>query len=83
MAAGDPEVSSNDAFEGAMDDPFAGDDSAGSDSPPPAGVDPFGGDAGGADPFGGDSGGAMDDPFGGGSDAGAADDPFGGDPFGS
>ena len=79
LAEGTPNVAADDALEGAMSDPFAGEADAAAPSAP-AGADPFGGDAGGADPFGGGAGGA--DPFGGG--AGGAD-PFGGgaDPFGS
>ena len=80
MAEGQPNVKADDALEGAMTDPFAGEADAGA-AAPAAGddSDPFGGDSGGPDPFGGDAGG---DPFGG--DAGG--DPFGGDaggdPFG-
>lgn len=87
---GQAAIDSDDALEGAMTDPFAGDASAPADSSPAAddgGADPFGGgDAMESDPFGG--GGDAADPFGGsgmeadpfgGSDAA---DPFGGDPFG-
>ena len=78
LADGQPNVAAQDALEGAMNDPFAGEADPSAPAAP-AGTDPFGGDAGGADPFGGGAGGT--DPFGG--DAGGAD-PFGGgdDPFG-
>lgn len=86
MADGQPQVVADDAFAGALDDPFAGEadaGAAGAAAAAPA-TDPFGGaGAGGADPFGGAGGGA--DPFGGAGNAGGAD-PFGGgggaDPFG-
>lgn len=78
LAEGEPNVTSDDALEGAMDDPFADEPAAapdaGGDAPADAGdADPFGGDAApaDADPFGGDSAPADDDPFG-----GADDDPF-------
>lgn len=90
MAEGKANVVADDALEGAFDNPFADDGTAGGGGAAPAAdTNPFGGggDAGGADPFGGGAGGA--DPFGGGGDAGAGagDDPFGGaaddDPFGN
>lgn len=97
MAAGQPNITSDDALEGAMNDPFADDPNAAPAPAPAGGGNPFGGDAGGGtdpfggggagDPFGGDAGGGAD-PFGGGGDAGDAGggtDPFGGggaDPFG-
>lgn len=69
LAEGQPNVTADDALEGAMDDPFADEappaSAAGGDAPA-RGDDPFGGQ-GGEDPFGG----AGDDPFGGGGD-----DPF-------
>ena len=78
LAEGEPSVTSDDALEGAMDDPFADEPvpapDAGGDAPADAGdADPFGGDTApaDADPFGGDSAPADDDPFG-----GADDDPF-------
>lgn len=79
MKDGQPSIESGDALEGAMEDPFAGDNSVPADAVPPNDTsDPFGGgDAGGgADPFGGGDAGGGADPFGG-SDAGGAD-PFGG-----
>ncbi|MDG2219977.1 MAG: hypothetical protein P8L85_01260 [Rubripirellula sp.] len=88
MAQGKPQVVADDAFAGALKDPFAGQPAAA-----PAGgaaapaSNPFGGggaDAG-ADPFGGGGAGAGADPFGGGGASDAGADPFGGggaDPFG-
>jgi hypothetical protein len=80
LAEGEPSVTSDDALEGAMDDPFADEPAAaadaGGDAPADAGdADPFGGGdtaPADADPFGADSAPADDDPFGGASD----DDPF-------
>jgi hypothetical protein len=88
MASGQPEVVADDAFAGALNDPFAGEPAAGAaPAAAPAG-NPFGGGAGagaGADPFGGAGAGGAD-PFGAGGGAGdAGADPFGGggaDPFG-
>ena len=82
---GTPEVTADDALDGAMSDPFA-DDPAPAGGAPAGGDDsnPFGGGGADTDPFGG--GGAESDPFGGGGDAGGAmEDPFGGggDPFGN
>lgn len=86
MAEGQPQVVADDAFAGALNDPFAGeaDPTAGGAAAAAPAANPFGGaGAAGGDPFGGAAGGA--DPFGGAGDAGGAD-PFGGgggaDPFG-
>lgn len=85
----DPEIDSNDAFKGAMEN--AKNQPAGGANPaqPAGGANPFGGDApasdpfaapaGGADPFATPAGGA--DPFGGGAGGDAMDDPFGANPF--
>lgn len=67
LAEGQPNLAADDAFEGAMNDPFPA--APGAAEPAAGAADPFGGDAG-ADPFGA----AGDDPFGG--DAGG-DNPFG------
>ncbi|MEE2938129.1 MAG: hypothetical protein VYA84_19245 [Planctomycetota bacterium] len=88
MVQGKPQVVSDDAFAGALKDPFAGQPNAapaGGAAAPAA--NPFGGGgaAAGADPFGGGGAGAGADPFGGGGASDAGADPFGGggaDPFG-
>jgi hypothetical protein len=90
MAIGEPNVQSDDALKGAMENPFAAGGAVPAASVPPNDTNnPFGGAASGdaSDPFGGGAS-AGADPFGGASDAGA--DPFGGsgdsgagaDPFG-
>jgi hypothetical protein len=83
MAAGAATVQSDDALEGAMEDPFAGDASIpAADVPANDAADPFGTPpAADADPFGTPPAGDAD-PFGGGGGA-EMEDPFGGDPFGS
>jgi len=83
MAEGQPQVVADDAFAGALEDPFAGEADAGGAAAAAPANNPFGGGAAaGGDPFGGAAGDAGGDPFGGAGDADGAN-PFGGgdDPF--
>ena len=95
LVQGEPKVDSDDALEGAMENPLAEQVNQPAAAAPAAqggqsgeaadSADPFGG-GGGADPFG-SSGGDASDPFGaaGGGGGGGSDDPFGAaggdDPF--
>jgi len=78
LADGEPQVAADDALEGAMENPFAGEaDDAAAPAAPAGDNNPFGGggdDAG--NPFGGGNDGGN--PFGGGADDGGAGNPFGG-----